>query len=286
MISAEDFLRAHSARIPSTGDSDPSIGMAVSEVKGRKGKADRGAIDPHRVSVADNSAPDQAGAPSLVSKSVGTSSPAGDKPADSGQTQVGSGPTLILGRVGLNNSPVPKPRPGSFNSFRLRSSTVLREGAEDQDACQEAALSLLDASARSSQALAQRLSRKGFAEDTIGRVIDRLTRVGLLDDQAYAKDLLRSCLHRDLGERGVLKEMARRGVDRLLAQEVVNGAQEEGLFADSAYELGRKIARRTEGLGPQVYKRRLWSAGIRKGHDPSLLAQVAADLLDPDKTGQ
>lgn len=295
MISAEDFLRTHSAQIPSTGDSDSSISLDGSGIKSRRSletsalkggriTADRGVIDPNEAGgLADNPAHEYAGAPNQVSKSGPSSSTAGDEPVNSGQTQLGSKSTSVLGRVGLNNSPAPKPKPGSFRSFRSGSSTVLREGAEDQDACQEAALGLLDASARSSHALAQRLSRKGFAEGTISQVIDRLTRVGLLDDRAYAKDLLRSCLHRDLGERGVLKEMIRRGVDRSLAEEIINGAHEEGLFVDSAYELGRKIARRTKGLGPQVYKRRLWSAGIRKGHNPSLMAQVVGDLLDSDE---
>ena len=140
----------------------------------------------------------------------------------------------------------------------------------------------MDAAARSSGALARRLVEKGFDTNVVDQVIDRLTKLGLLDDQAYAQDLLRSCLHRTMGERGVLSEMTRKGLDPGLAAQVVAQASREGLFVDSAYELGRKVARKTAGLDLKVRKRRFWSAGSRKGHSPGLLNQVAADLFVSD----
>ena len=157
-----------------------------------------------------------------------------------------------------------------------------RADAGDADACREAALTLLDAAARSSGALTRRLVDKGFDTNVVDQVIDRLTKLGLLDDRAYAQDLLRSCLHRTLGERGVLSEMTRKGLDPGLAAQVVAQASREGLFVDSAYELGRKVARKTAGLDLKVRKRRFWSAGSRKGHSPGLLNQVAADLFVSD----
>jgi len=172
------------------------------------------------------------------------------------------------------------PRAGGFGGGSAPA--VPRADADDADVCREAALTLLDAAARSSGALARRLADKGFDMNVINQVIDRLTRLGLVDDQAYAQDLLRSCLHRTLGERGVLSEMTRKGLDSGLAAQVVAQASREGLFVDSAYELGRKVARKTAGLDLKVRKRRFWSAGSRKGHSPDLLNQVAADLFASD----
>ena len=173
-----------------------------------------------------------------------------------------------------------RPRAGGFGGGSAPAAP--RADAEDADACREAALTLLDAAARSSGALARRLVDKGFDTNVVDQVIDRLTRLGLVDDQAYAQDLLRSCLHRTMGERGVLSEMTRKGLDPGLAAQVVAQASREGLFVDSAYELGRKVARKTAGLDLKVRKRRFWSAGSRKGHSPGLLSQVAADLFVSD----
>lgn len=171
------------------------------------------------------------------------------------------------------------PRPGGFGLASSSGEGQRRDDADDPVACREAALTLLDAAARSSGALAERLRRKGFQSQVVDDVIDRLLQVGLLDDRSYAEDLLRSCLGRDMGERGALNEMTRKGLPRSLAQEVVAQAAGEGLFVDSAYELGRKVAAKTRGLDMQVRRRRLWGAGGRKGHDPGLLSQVAADVF-------
>lgn len=173
-----------------------------------------------------------------------------------------------------------RPRAGGFGASSAPAAP--RADAEDADACQEAALTLLDAAARSSGALARRLVNKGFDTNVVDQVIDRLIRLRLVDDQAYAQDLLHSCLHRTMGERGVLSEMTRKGLDPGLAAQVVAQASREGLFVDSAYELGRKVARKTAGLDLKVRKRRFWSAGSRKGHSPGLLTQVAADLFVSD----
>lgn len=173
-----------------------------------------------------------------------------------------------------------RPRAGGFGGGSAPAAP--RADADDADACREAALTLLDAAARSSGALARRLVDKGFDTNVVDQVIDRLTKLGLVDDLAYAQDLLRSCLHRTMGERGVLSEMTRKGLDPGLAAQVVAQASHEGLFVDSAYELGRKVARKTAGLDLKVRKRRFWSAGSRKGHSPGLLNQVAADLFVSD----
>ncbi|WP_236632688.1 regulatory protein RecX [Bifidobacterium xylocopae] len=153
------------------------------------------------------------------------------------------------------------------------------EDPNDEEACREAALTLLDAAARPRKALYERLTGKGYAPETVEGTVKRMEELGLVDDESYARSYLRYCLGRNLGERGALREMTRKGLETSLAERVVAQAAERGLFVDSAYELGRKLARRTRGMDPQVRKRRLWSAGGRKGHNPSLIRQVAGDLF-------
>lgn len=297
MISAEDFLKSNSILLPQSGEQKASA-LAEDEAgraHGQTGhaqveaRADHGENSPER-SPSEHGSVEE---PHLPSPAVLVSdtwvedahlhtcgwlgSHAGDSAAGSADDETGSRRTRSK-RRGRRRYPVREPKAGGFGAGGMTNPDV-RADADDVDACREAALTLLDAAARSSGALAQRLSRKGFDEPTIEQVIARLTRLCLLDDRSYAQDLLRSCLHRTMGERGVLNEMTRKGLNRTLSEEVIAQAAEEGLFVDSAYELGRKVAKRTEGLDLRVRKRRLWSAGSRKGHDPSLLTRVANDLL-------
>ncbi|MFT8788454.1 MAG: regulatory protein RecX [Bifidobacterium psychraerophilum] len=154
-----------------------------------------------------------------------------------------------------------------------------RSDDERFDACKESALRSLDAAQRSSSDLAKRLIGKGYEEETVDAVICRLQQLGLLDDEAYAEDLMRYCLQRDMGERGVRMEMSRKGVEATLAARLIEEAAQRGDFVDAAYELGRSVERRTHGLERKVRMRRLWSAGGRKGHSPDTLRKVFDDLF-------
>lgn len=152
--------------------------------------------------------------------------------------------------------------------------------SQDVDACREAALRLLDAAPRSSGGLRQRLVDKGYDEQAVDAVIERLIELKLLDDRAYAESAVRYCLNRLMGERGAMMELRRKGINSTLASLVVDKAARQGLFEESAWGLGRKIYRKTQGLDHQVRLRRFWAAGGRKGHDPETLRRVAHELMD------
>ena len=147
------------------------------------------------------------------------------------------------------------------------------------DACREAALRLLDAAPRPSGAMRERLVGKGYAPEVVDDVIARLIRVRLIDDEAYAQSAVRYCASRLMGYRGAVMELKRKGVDRQLAQHVCDEAESQGVFAEAAWELGRRTARKTAGLDVEVRKRRFWSAGGRKGHDPEVLREIAQELF-------
>ncbi len=127
---------------------------------------------------------------------------------------------------------------------------------------------LLDAAPRASGALRERLLAKGYGEAIVDEVIERLIRVQLIDDGAYAESAVRYCAGRMMGRRGTVMELARKGVDRKLAEQVCDEAEQNGIFEDAAWELGRQIARKTHGLDRRVRQRRLWSAGGAKATAP------------------
>lgn len=151
--------------------------------------------------------------------------------------------------------------------------------AHDLDACQEAALRLLDASARSVRDMQERLVGKGYDPSVVEQVVGNLIRVGLLDDHAYARGLVEHCLGRLLGARGAERELLRKGVPRRIAHDAVQDAEDAGRFATAADELAQKTARRTQGLDRETRLRRFWSAGGRKGHSPQDLRAAAGRYL-------
>lgn len=152
----------------------------------------------------------------------------------------------------------------------------------DVDACREAALTLLDASARSSGALIKRLVGKGYNPVVAKDVVERLIQVHLIDDEEYARSVVRSCTTRMMGLNGVVMELRRKDVDECLAQRVASEAQSKGVFEESARRLGQKVAAKTQGMDHAVRLRRFWGAGGRKGHDPEILRRVSNECFHED----
>lgn len=176
-------------------------------------------------------------------------------------------------------------RPARHRDGRGRASRWRRsvdgsvDDPRDFDACREAALRLLDAAARPSGALRERLLDKGYDENVVDAVVERLICVNLVDDELYARSAVRGCCDRLLGARGALSDLMRKGVDRECASHAVREADERGEFEDAAWELGRRYAAKTAGLDPVKRVQRFWAAGGRKGHDPEMLRRIASELF-------
>ncbi|MEZ5164653.1 MAG: RecX family transcriptional regulator [Bifidobacterium adolescentis] len=69
---------------------------------------------------------------------------------------------------------------------------------------------VLDAPRPSYGALRERLIIKGYTSEVVDDVIERLTRVQLIDDEAYAQSAVRYCATRLMGCRGAVAELTER----------------------------------------------------------------------------
>src|SRR3954468_2138977 len=89
----------------------------------------------------------------------------------------------------------------------------------DQEAVARAiALRLLTGAARSRAQLADAMARKDVPDAVARKVLDRFTEVGLIDDQEFARMLVRTRhSERGLSRRAIAVELRRRGIDDELA---------------------------------------------------------------------
>ena len=98
------------------------------------------------------------------------------------------------------------------------------------------------------RALRDRLIDKGYDDETVAAVVDRLIEVGLVDDESYAQSAVRYCVGRLMGYRGAVMELARKGVDRPLAGAGLRRGPHERCLRGRAWELGRRSAAKTQGM--------------------------------------
>lgn len=148
--------------------------------------------------------------------------------------------------------------------------------------CHDRALLLLAVRARSSRELSWRLTRAGFDVDEVSSELARLESVGLVDDEAFARDLAHHHLtSRRSGRRAVEAALRAKGLSRATIERVLSEAQTED-EAERAAALAADRARRLTGLAPPVAYQRLVSFLQRRGYDAATAREAAAAAMHVD----
>lgn len=142
----------------------------------------------------------------------------------------------------------------------------------------ERALGLLAVRQRSRRELERRLVQAGFEPEEVADELERLERVGLLDDEAFARAVVESRMgFRGESRRVVAGKLAQAGV----AADVAIGALDEAPEAeeDRAQRLADAKAARFAGLDPKVAQQRLYGFLARRGYGHEIARQAASRAL-------
>lgn len=140
----------------------------------------------------------------------------------------------------------------------------------------EAALRLLGRRAHSEQELNRKLTRRGCPADEVEAAIDRLRRLGYLDDAAFAHALVSRRAH-SRGPALIAAELATKGVDRELAREAVSQLDRTALV-DAA---------RRRASGAAGTDRRRAAARLRRlGYPSDVVREALAIGLDEGDEGE
>ena len=123
----------------------------------------------------------------------------------------------------------------------------------DLDRAKEAAYRLLAYRSRSVAELAGRLKEKGFEEDTVEGVVERLKELRLLDDDDFARRFARELAEvKGYGRFVIAARLREKGVDG----EVAEGALKSAFLNWSEFESARKLAEKKVKQQPLTQKER------------------------------
>jgi len=163
----------------------------------------------------------------------------------------------------------------------------------------EVALRSLERTRKTRRELERRLATKGFDAPTVAAALDRLQRVGLVDDVEYARAFVRARLaRRAVALRVVEGQLAARGIspaDRAAALASLDaeaarepGDPEAGLRkTGGAGERARAaqalapILRRYRGLEPREARGKAQAALLRRGFDYATAREAVAVAFEP-----
>lgn len=140
-------------------------------------------------------------------------------------------------------------------------------------------LRLLTVRARSRTELAQALATRHVPEDAANRVLTRLTEVGLIDDQAFARSFVESRHHdRGLAARELSRQLLSKGIDGAAVADAVAGIDPDR-ERETARGLVERKLRSMSGLDAQVQTRRLAGMLARKGYSPGMAFQLVREVI-------
>jgi regulatory protein len=150
---------------------------------------------------------------------------------------------------------------------------------DPHDVARQIVLRQLAMAPRSRAQLAEKLAQRDCPADVAAAVLDRMTEVGLVDDEAYAQMLVRSQhVGRGLAKRALARELRTKGIEDDLAQAALASIPDAD-ERDRARELVDKKLRSMHGLGVAVQTRRLAGMLARKGYSPNMTYAVIREAI-------
>lgn len=143
----------------------------------------------------------------------------------------------------------------------------------------EIALRQLNFSARSSQQLREAMLAREVPAGAAEEVVDRLTRVGLIDDAEYAAMLVRTRqAERGLARRALKVELERKGIDADIAEQALEQVDADD-EAEAARVLVRKRVSSMRGVEPKKRRNRLYGTLARKGYSAAAARAAIDEVL-------
>jgi regulatory protein len=172
----------------------------------------------------------------------------------------------------------------SFAERRARRAEI-----DDPALVLEAALRFLEARQRSIGEVRRRLTTAGYREDLVAGAIERLTDLGVLDDEAFAAQWVESRDRaRPRGERALQAELRQKGIDSETIARTMEGRRGSdvergagGATSPDEVAARRLLARHAAALArvadPRVRRQRAYALLARNGFAPDVAGDVARD---------
>jgi regulatory protein len=153
------------------------------------------------------------------------------------------------------------------------------DAGDPETAAKNLCLRWLAVQGRSRAELAAKLRERGIPDDAAERALDRLARVGLIDDAAYAAAFVAS-RHRDrgLGRLALRRELQRKGIDRDLAEQALEPIDGDAERSRAAALVAKKLDS-AMFAGSDAARRRLLGMLARRGYSPGVAIAVVNDAL-------
>lgn len=148
------------------------------------------------------------------------------------------------------------------------------------DEAKNYALRLLSHRARSIREMRERLTRKGYSEKVVDKVLSSLKKSDYLDDASFAKIWVENrVLLRGCGRRRIRAELISKGIEKDLIERELDESYPEEREKEIALTLAKKGLPSYRDLAITTKRRRLIQFLLRRGFSSETAQEVCRELL-------
>lgn len=142
----------------------------------------------------------------------------------------------------------------------------------------QTALRFLSHRMRTGREVRDKLTTRGFDRRTVSTVVERLTEVGLINDEEYAAAFLRTSLKlRPRSYRVLLSELVKKGVSRETAGRAIRESVELTPEVEAARRVMAKASRTYGRLPDGERRRKLFSFLARRGFSVDTISELLGE---------
>ncbi|HET91712.1 MAG TPA: hypothetical protein ENN99_13390 [Chloroflexi bacterium] len=150
------------------------------------------------------------------------------------------------------------------------------QALDEVERAYQQALNFLSYRPRSEAEVRRRLQRKTIDDEVIGAVVDRLARVGLLDDQEFARYWVDNRLQfKPRGARALRHELREKGISDAIVSEILADVDEES----AARNVAESAARRWAHLEVNDFRRKLGAYMARRGFSYGTIKPLVEEIV-------
>lgn len=137
---------------------------------------------------------------------------------------------------------------------------------------------LLKVRSRSEKELRDRLHVQGFDSGTINKAIFELSKIGLINDKAFARLWVESRSKRPLGAHRLASELQAKGIHKQIIAQVLDECSSPRNEEAAIRQVLEAKMKRLKGLDKKKIRERLWGFFLRKGYSKDVVFDVLNEL--------
>ncbi|MEO8514255.1 MAG: RecX family transcriptional regulator [Ignavibacteria bacterium] len=145
----------------------------------------------------------------------------------------------------------------------------------------KAAFDFLSYRVRSISEIKKKLRTKKLSEENIEKVIVHLTELHLVNDEDFARQLVKEKIkNKPAGRKLLQQKLFEKGIPKTIGEEVLNSILTEETEKELALKVYDKLKPKLKGLEIQERKRKIYETLARKGFDYEIINEIIRAKAD------